>query len=95
MNPDSLRALAEQRTYTGVGIPEEPGEDRSQVARADLHAHAYAWEADNAALRERLVKQLKHMRAWSRQDMTGLTMAQVTDAFAQMCDDATALAGKE
>ena len=41
--PDSLRALAEQRTYTGVGIPEEPGEDRSQVARADLHAHADAW----------------------------------------------------
>lgn len=59
------------------------------------------WDLCLAELRRRdgrleaAEKQLRHMRAWSRQDMTGLTMAQVTDAFTQMCDDGlAALAGE-
>lgn len=54
---------------------------------ATIDALAAALRAEHA--------QLHHMRRWSRQDMTGLTTANITDAMTNMCDDGLNVAALE
>jgi len=50
---ETLAALADAHTYTGVRVTQNPAEDRSQVTREELRAHADAWKAELEAVKAR------------------------------------------